>query len=163
MGSEQTVRPLHRMTPLRDDPALAWLSLGEKMRIDALGWFLWTAFVVIAFVVRQIVREIVAIGEFASPPAAVDDDDALEALVGLRVLDEAEVGCEAGARAEQEQVAPFTQIVEQQGSGRLAADEHAVALRELLEARGQRPVWNLDAEELELVLIVRAGERKGAH
>ena len=36
-GSEQTVRPLHRMTPLRDDPALAWLSLGEKMRIDALG------------------------------------------------------------------------------------------------------------------------------
>ena len=55
-GSEQTVRPLHRMTPLRDDPAWAWLSTSEKMRIDALGWFLWAAFVVSAFVVRRIVR-----------------------------------------------------------------------------------------------------------
>jgi hypothetical protein len=64
-GSEQTVRPLHRMTPLRDDPALAWLSTSEKLRIDALGWFLWAAFVVIAFVVRQIVR--VAIFTLVTP------------------------------------------------------------------------------------------------
>jgi hypothetical protein len=64
-GSEQTVRPLHRLTPLRDDPALAWLSPGEKMRIDALGWFLWVAFVVITFVVRQIVQ--VAILTFVTP------------------------------------------------------------------------------------------------
>jgi hypothetical protein len=55
-GSEQTVRPLHRMTPLRDDPDLAWLSTGERLRIDALGWFLWAAFVVLTFVVRQIVH-----------------------------------------------------------------------------------------------------------
>lgn len=54
-GSEQTVRPLHRMTPLRDDPALAWLSPGEKLRLDAVGWFWWAAFVVSTFVVRQIV------------------------------------------------------------------------------------------------------------
>jgi hypothetical protein len=59
LGSEQTVRPLHRLTPLRDDPALAWLSTGEKMRIDALGWFLWTTFVVSAFVVRQIVHIVI--------------------------------------------------------------------------------------------------------
>jgi len=64
-GSEQTVRPLHRMTPLRDDPALAWLSTGERLRIDALGWFLWAAFVVITFVVRQIVH--VAIFTFVTP------------------------------------------------------------------------------------------------
>jgi hypothetical protein len=56
LGSEQTVRPLHRLTPLRDDPALGWLSAGERLRIDALGWFLWAAFVVITFVVRQIVH-----------------------------------------------------------------------------------------------------------
>jgi len=64
-GAEQTVRPLHRMTPLRDDPALAWLSSGEKLRIDALGWFLWAAFIVITFVVRQIVH--VAIFTFVTP------------------------------------------------------------------------------------------------
>src|SRR5579863_5751930 len=56
LGSEQTVRPLHRMTPLRDDPAFAWLTAGEKLRIDALGWFLWAAFLVITFIVRQIVH-----------------------------------------------------------------------------------------------------------
>ncbi len=55
-GSEQTVRPLHRMTPLRDDPALAWLSAAEKLRINALGWALWAVFIVLTFVVRQIVH-----------------------------------------------------------------------------------------------------------
>ena len=56
LGSEQTVRPLHRLTPLRDDPAFAWLTAGERLRIDALGWFLWVAFIVITFIVRQIVH-----------------------------------------------------------------------------------------------------------
>jgi hypothetical protein len=65
LGSEQTVRPLHRMTPLRDDPALAWLSTSEKMRIDLLGWLLWAAFVVIAFVVRRLVG--VAIFIYVTP------------------------------------------------------------------------------------------------
>ncbi|HEX3902271.1 MAG TPA: hypothetical protein VH853_05420 [Polyangia bacterium] len=61
-GSEQAaVRPLHRLTPLRDDPALAWLSTGETMRIDALGWFLWAAFVVVMFVVRQFARALIFI------------------------------------------------------------------------------------------------------
>ena len=53
------------MTPLRDDPAFAWLSPGERFRIDALGWFLWAAFVVITLVVRQIVH--VAIFTFVTP------------------------------------------------------------------------------------------------
>lgn len=48
--------PLHRLTPLRDDPAVAWLSRGEKLRIDALGWFVWTAFVVSMFLLRFILR-----------------------------------------------------------------------------------------------------------
>jgi len=64
-GSEQTVRPQHRLTPLRDDPALAWLSAGEKLRINALGWFLWAAFVVVTFVVRQIVH--VAVFTYVTP------------------------------------------------------------------------------------------------
>jgi hypothetical protein len=54
--SEQTTRPLHRLTPLRDDPATAWLSPAEKFRIDAFGWLLWAAFVVAMFVLRQLTR-----------------------------------------------------------------------------------------------------------
>jgi hypothetical protein len=55
-GSAQNVRPLHRLTPLRDDPARAWLSNGERMRIDLFGWCLWAAFVVGMFVFRRMVR-----------------------------------------------------------------------------------------------------------
>jgi hypothetical protein len=43
-GSEQTIRPLHRMTPLRDDPAVAWLSPAERTRVGTLVFFLWAAF-----------------------------------------------------------------------------------------------------------------------
>lgn len=42
--------PLHRVTPLRDDPAAAWLDRGEKLRIDMLGWFVWAAFFLSMFV-----------------------------------------------------------------------------------------------------------------
>jgi hypothetical protein len=48
--------PLQRLTPLRDDPAIGWLSPGEKLRINALGWFVWAAFVVSMFVLRFILR-----------------------------------------------------------------------------------------------------------
>ena len=89
-GSEQTVRPLHRLTPLRDDPALAWLSGGEKLRINALGWFLWAAFLVITFVVRQVVHvaifiyvtpffsgriSILIVGGLAVPAVVVSDNE----------------------------------------------------------------------------------------
>jgi hypothetical protein len=47
---------LHRVTPLRDDPAIGWLRRDEKLRVDALGWFVWAAFVVSMFLLRFIVR-----------------------------------------------------------------------------------------------------------
>ncbi|HVV50593.1 MAG TPA: hypothetical protein VHO06_13085, partial [Polyangia bacterium] len=53
------VRPLHRLTPLRDDPARAWLSTGERFRIDALGWFLWVVYLVGMYTLRQIVRVLI--------------------------------------------------------------------------------------------------------
>jgi hypothetical protein len=48
--------PLHRLTPLRDDPAVAWLSPSEKFRMNALAWFVWVAFLVSMFVLRFIIR-----------------------------------------------------------------------------------------------------------
>jgi hypothetical protein len=47
------------MTPLRDDPARAWLSTGERMWIDFLGWLLWFVFGLSMFVLRRLVRIIV--------------------------------------------------------------------------------------------------------
>lgn len=46
--------PLRRVTPLRDDPAAAWLRPDEQFRIDLLGWFVWTAFFVSMFLLWYI-------------------------------------------------------------------------------------------------------------
>lgn len=64
-ASDQSTRPLHRMTPLRDDPAVAWLSPSEKLRSDAFGWLLWAAFVVGMFILRLFTR--IAIVLFITP------------------------------------------------------------------------------------------------
>jgi len=47
---------LHRLTPLRDEPATGWLSRGERLRIDAIGWLVWAAFVLSMLLLRFIVR-----------------------------------------------------------------------------------------------------------
>jgi hypothetical protein len=49
-GSEQGVRPLHRMTPLHDEPAMAWLSPAERTRVGTMVVLLWAAFWMAAFV-----------------------------------------------------------------------------------------------------------------
>ena len=113
-------------------------------------------------VVRQVVHEIVAIGEVFHPAHPVRDDDPVELVVSLRVADDAEERREPGAGAEQEQGPAGLQVVDDQGAGRLAADQNLVAFLEVLEARGQRTVGDLDAEELELVIVMRARQRIGA-
>ena len=37
-------RPLHRLTPLRDDPAAAWLSAPQRVRVAMSGWFGWAMY-----------------------------------------------------------------------------------------------------------------------
>jgi hypothetical protein len=54
------------------------------------------------------------------------------------------------------------QVADQQGAGGLAADQHCVARLDVLQARCQRAVGHLDAEELQLLLPVRARDRVGA-
>lgn len=50
MFGPDPVRPLHRMTPIRDEPAVAWLSPGEKTRVETLVFLYWVAFWIAAFV-----------------------------------------------------------------------------------------------------------------
>src|SRR5688572_1522448 len=87
---------------------------------------------------------------------------ALVALVDLRILDQAQERREAGAGAEQIEVLPGQQVVEQQRAGRLAPDQDPVAFAQMLEAGGEGAVRHLDGEELELLLVVRACHRLGA-
>jgi len=56
---------LHRLTPLRDDPAIAWLSPSERLRLDALGWSVWIAFVVAMMLFRDLLR--LALLRFITP------------------------------------------------------------------------------------------------
>jgi hypothetical protein len=37
-------RPLHRLTPLRDDPLRAWLSASQRLRVTITGWRGWVLF-----------------------------------------------------------------------------------------------------------------------
>jgi hypothetical protein len=37
-------RPLHRLTPLRDDPLTAWLSPSQRLRVTMAGWGGWMMF-----------------------------------------------------------------------------------------------------------------------
>jgi hypothetical protein len=60
-GMASAGRPLHRMTPFRDDPAAAWLSTGEKLWLDALGWLCWATFVATMLVLRIVTRVFAAL------------------------------------------------------------------------------------------------------
>lgn len=42
--TQDSGRPLHRVTPLRDDPAMAWLSGPLRFRVTLTGWFGWLGF-----------------------------------------------------------------------------------------------------------------------
>jgi hypothetical protein len=56
-GSTGSVKAtLHRLTPLRDEPAAGWLSRTERWRIDAIGWLVWAAFATSMLLLRFIVR-----------------------------------------------------------------------------------------------------------
>lgn len=42
-------RPLHRLTPLMNDPAAAWLSQQQRLRVAFTRWFAWSAFSFLCF------------------------------------------------------------------------------------------------------------------
>jgi hypothetical protein len=42
--TQEPRRPLHRLTPLRDDPAATWLTQRQRLRVAMTGVFGWIAF-----------------------------------------------------------------------------------------------------------------------
>jgi hypothetical protein len=45
--TQEPRRPLHRLTPLRDDPAAGWLSPPQALRVAMTGWVRWAAYAVL--------------------------------------------------------------------------------------------------------------------
>src|SRR5678815_4310046 len=43
-------RPLHRLAPLRDDPAAVWLTPPQRLRLTIAGWMSWGSFGVVWFI-----------------------------------------------------------------------------------------------------------------
>lgn len=112
--------------------------------------------------VGQLVLDVVVIRQFVGPAHAMDQDHLLEALVDFRVVNQAHEGCQPGAGGEQEQAPAGLQVVQHQGSGCLAADVNRVVNLEVLQARCQRTVRDLDTEELQMLLVVGAGDAVSA-
>src|SRR6516162_1432296 len=114
------------------------------------------------FIVAQLRDKLLAIGELGDLAAAMHKHNGIEALVDIRVLDQAREWRKPGAGREQQQPLAGKQIVGDQRAGRLAPDQDDVAFPDLLQVRRQRPVGDLDREKLKLLLVIGAGHAVGA-
>ena len=113
-------------------------------------------------VARQVLDQQVVVGQLVDGAHAVHQHHLLELLVGLGVAHDAHERRQPGAGAQQVQAPPGQQVVDHQRAGGLAADDHGVAGAHVLQPRGQRAVRHLDAEELQVVFVVRADDAVGA-
>ncbi len=106
------------------------------------------------FVLRKALGDGLAVGKLLHLPAAVDEHDLFEALVGFRVLDDRQEGREAGAGPEEVEILARQQVVEHQRTGGLLADDDRIADLEVLQLGRKRPGLDLDGEELEFLLVI---------
>ena len=114
-------------------------------------------------VLRQLVLQVVRIGQVGDIAHAVRQHDLVEALVGVRVAHDAHERRQARAGAKQIEVLAGLEVGEHQGTGGLARHQQRIAGLEVLQARGERTVLHLDRQELQVLLPARAGDRVGAH
>src|SRR5690606_15952989 len=114
-------------------------------------------------VVRQLLGNQVLVGQLAHPATTVGQDHLVEALVGFRVLDDADEGRQAGASAQQIEIATGQHVIQYQSAGGLAADDDVVTDLDVLQAGGQGAIRHLDAVELHGVLVIRTSDTVGTH
>ena len=88
--------------------------------------------------------------------------DLLVLLIDFGILDQAGKGRETGAGRQHEKAFARQQTVGDQRAHRLTRYQDGVAFLDFLQARGQRVIRHLDAEEFQLFLVVRAGHGIGA-
>ncbi len=115
------------------------------------------------FMLWQLVFEVMRVGEVVDMTHAVRQHDPVETLIRMRVADDAHERRQPRAGAEQIEMFSRLEIVQHQGAGGLARDDQRIARPQMLQARGERAVGDLDREELQVLLPVRAGDRIRAH
>ena len=113
-------------------------------------------------VLRQVVHHQVVVSQLIGLAHAVHQHDLLEALISLRVADDAHERRQAGSCGQQVQAFAGQQVVNHQRAGRFAADDDLVANLHVLQARGQGAVGHLDAQEFKVFLVVRAHDAVSA-
>ena len=111
---------------------------------------------------RQVLGQQVMVGQLLHLADAVHQNDLFKLFIGGRIANHAHERCKAGAGGEHEQAFAGQQVVDQQGAGRFAPDDDAVADLNVLQARSQRAIGHLDAKKLQVFLIVGADDTVGA-
>ena len=111
---------------------------------------------------RQLLGDVVVVGQLIDLPHAVNQHHLLELLISGRVPDDAHKGRQSSAG--RQHVKPFAgqQVVNDQRAGGLATHDHLVAHLNMLQARSQRAVGYLDAQELQVFVVVGADDAVGA-
>jgi len=138
------------------------LRNGSRVTVGVVDQFLARQLAEV-FVPRQLVFEVMRVGEIVDAAHAVRQHDLLVALVGVGVADDAHERRQPGAGTEQVEVLAGLQVGEHQGAGGLARHHQRIAGLQVLQARSERAVRHLDREELQVLLPTGAGDRVGAH
>src|SRR5690606_26394077 len=102
------------------------------------------------------------VGQLAVVAGAVHQDDVLEALPGLQVLEDGEEGRQAGAGADQPEIAAIGEAVEGQVAGGLLLHQQLVAGLEATQLAGELAAGHHDGEELQVLVMRRRDHRVGA-
>jgi hypothetical protein len=146
--------------------------LNERCETSMVGMGLTSdCRIVMQFLANQIAEELVSAQLFdqmlhnralTNPANAMNEDDMLEPIVNFRVLDDAHKRRSARARTQQIEPLARLQIVEYQRTRRLAADQNGIAPANVLQTGRERAVRDLNAQKLEVFLVVRAGDAVGA-
>ena len=97
------------------------------------------------FMLRQLLREVVVVGQFFHLTHTVDQDHFFKAFISFGVADDAHIRCHAGAGAQQVQVFTRQQIVNQQRASGFATHHNFVAHLDVLQFGGKGAVGYLDA------------------
>jgi len=106
-------------------------------------------------VLAQIFDQVLDNGALAYPANTVNENHMLESFVDLRILDDAHERSRAGARAQQIEPLARLQVVKEKRAGWLTADKHRVPFADVLQAGRERAVRHLDAQKLQVLLMIR--------
>ena len=113
-------------------------------------------------IIGQRLHQLAAIVQFGDLAAGVHHDHLLIFLIGLRFAQQAGKGRKAGAGGQKVNPLAGQKRVMHQSANGFGAQDDLVADLDVLQARGQRAVGNLDRIELQLVIPGRRGDGIGA-